>query len=193
MQPSFLGSPLLSTARYGGGEEKNRNIRVELSAQTHGAFKRRDNHGHILFTAQPNLPLQNKGSQEAATKAQVTDKTRQGWPRLTARAAQGLQAVPRAGTSQLGVGCSQTHFPSATCLGTQLSLSAQKASQGGDSDSPKTFQPLGGGGRSIRLLTTTSFIQPMCFLVAWLGFFAAHSNEHPKLQTITQLQLPPHS
>lgn len=30
-------------------------------------------------------------------------------------------------------------------------------------------------------------------LVAWLGFFVAHSNEHPKMQTISQLQLTPHS
>lgn len=84
--------------------EKKQKYQVELSAQTHGVFKRRDNHGHILFTAQPNLPLQNKGCQEVATKAQVTDKTRQSWPQLTAQGAQGLQAVPRAGTSQLKVG-----------------------------------------------------------------------------------------
>lgn len=69
---------------------KNRNIRLELSAQTHGAFKRRDNHGHILFTARPKLPLQNKAARKLPPRHRSQIKHGKAGPGLTARGAQGL-------------------------------------------------------------------------------------------------------
>lgn len=195
MQPSFLGSPLLSTARCGGGEEK-----TEISGLS--AVVR-----HTVHSKEETI-MDTSCLQHSQTSLCKIKAARKLPPRHRSQIKHGKAGPADSPRSTGAPGCAQGwHLPARGWM--QPDRSSQCNVPGNPAESilrerhleevtltpPKLFSLWVGKAdlSDFSLQPHLSTFPAYVLLVAWLGFSAAHSNEHLKMQTISQLQLPPHS